>query len=282
VLRCAPMRTCLSGALLVSLSLVAVRASAQGYGQPQPYGSGGGGSNPYGGPGTSASPQGPYGQERPSSLQAGGLTAPESEPDPEHRATEQQLERAEAEDSGRGLEFVYLNVEFGVEHLDLQLLSANDLVDTAVVETSQTGLVYGAGLGLRFVYITAGARFRFADFSAWQLWTLNGEVGLRIPIGNLEPFITAGAGFASLGALGIPEADVDITGYNVRLGGGVDYYVTPVFSVGAAATAEILGLTRSGVSPSALPGGGAGSVYAADGSGVGLGVTGTLLLGLHF
>lgn len=228
-------------------------------------------------------------------LQAGGLAPPPPmEQDPESAQTEEKLQQAEEEDAGRGLEFFWINAEVGGEHLGLQTFKANNIVDAGIVETSQTGLVYGGGLGVRLLFITVGARFRLGDFSAWQLWTLNGEVGLRFPLGNIEPYFTLGAGYASLGAFGagnlgggLNSENVDITGYNIRGGGGIDWYVTPVFSIGASLTAEMIGLTRPGVDPSLLmgmgtPSGAEGQVYLADGSSLGFGVTLTAVLGLHF
>jgi hypothetical protein len=225
-----------------------------------------------------------YGQQpQPNSLQAGGLTAPSTyeEPDPDEAEQRRRLDQAERSDSGRGLKWFHLDTEVGVQHLGLQTFKANNLVDSAVVGTQQTGLLVGAGVGIRLVFLTIGPRFRLANFSDFQVWTLNGEVGLRIPIGNLEPHFNLGAGYAHLGAF---QADlnaegVDISGFDIRGGGGLDYFVTPVFSVGASVTFETLVLYRSGfgtTQPSA------GSVYEADGSSFGSAVSGTLVLGLHF
>ena len=249
-----------------------------------------------------------YGQQQPSQgqppLQAGGLSPPSSggAPPPSNQpptATEQQLQKADREDSGRGLEFFWLNGEVGFTHLGLQTFKANDLVDAGVTKTNDSGLTYGGGLGLRLVFITLGGRFRLANLSEYQLWTLNAELGIRIPLGDLEPYFTFGGGYASMGSFGsgnlgsgLNSSDVDITGYNIRGGFGIDYYVTPVFSIGANLTGEMMGLTRPGVDPSKIQGsasGGTGSaaeaessVYAADGSSIGAAVTIAGVVGLHF
>lgn len=265
---------------------------AQGYPPPQP---GYGQSQPgYG------QPQPGYGQSGGSNLSSGGLAPPTgSAPSGAGEArTEQELERAEREDSGRGLEFFYINAEVGGEHLGLQTFKANNLVDAGVVETSQTGLVVGAGLGLRLVFITLGPRFRIGMFDQWQLWTLNGELGIRIPLGDVEPYFTFGGGYASVGAFdsgnlggALNSDDVDITGYNIRGGFGIDLYLSSAFSIGANLTGEMLILTRPGVDPSKLQGSASGGttsaqaaaeVYAADGSSIGAGVTLTGVAGLHF
>ncbi len=259
-------------------SMVSGVALAQGYGQPPPADNNGG-------------------------MSAGGLAPPPSAQQGQSSSevqTEQQLNKSEQEDSGRGLEWVYLNGEIGMEHLGLQTFKANHLVDANVVKSTQTGLMYGGGVGVRLVFLTLGARFRMGNFSDWQLWTLNGELGLHIPLGNLEPYFTLGAGYASLGSFSagnlgsaLNSAGVSITGYNIRAGAGLDFYITPMVSVGANLTGEMLGLTRPGVDPSKLKSAttttttsgaaqAASDVYAADGSSIGAAVSLTGVAGLHF
>jgi hypothetical protein len=238
-------------------------------------------------------------QQQGQGLEAGGLAPPTgstgtSDPYGASTPTEQELERAEREDAGRGLEFFWINGEIGFEHLGLQTFKANNLVDAAVVDTTQTGLLFGGGLGVRLVFLTLGARFRLGTFSEWQLWTLNGELGIRIPLGSLEPYFTLGAGYASIGAFDtanvgadLNSAGVDITGFDIRGGFGIDYYLSDAFSLGANLTGDLLFLTRPGVDPTKFQGtatGGqaAAQVYAADGSSIGSGVTLTAVVGLHF
>ena len=214
-------------------------------------------------------------------LSSGGLAPPppvesqkaEEQPSPGGDGTEKELARAEEEDSGRGLEFVWLAGEVGVGHFGLGTFDGGDLVDSAA-ETKQTGLVAGAGLGIRIIYFTVGARFRYAPLPDWTLWTLGAEGGLHIPIGALEPYFTLGLGYASIAP---NEGELDMKGIDGRLGAGVDYYLTNMFSVGANLTGDILFLSRS-----KLEGAPGGSVYAADGSGIGGGVTLTAVMGLHF
>lgn len=235
----------------------------------------------------------PYGAQQPEAqgeqMQAGGLAPPSgSSTDQESAQTEQKLDDADKKDSGRGLEWFYLNAEAGFEHLGLQTFKTGLLVDPKIVSTTQTGGLIGAGLGLRLVFITIGPRFRVGLFSDYQVWTLDAEVGLRIPLGNVEPYLNLSGGYASMGAFsaqnigGPTSGDVSITGYNIRAGGGLDIYVTPVFSIGAGLTGEMLGLTRPGVSVSKLGASAGSNLYAASGSSVGFGLTGTAVFGLHF
>jgi len=174
----------------------------------------------------------------------------------------------------------------GGEHLGLQTLKSNDLLDPQLVKTSQTGLVYGAGLGVRILVFTAGVRFRLGSFSAWQLWTLNAEGGLRIPLGSLEPYFTVGGGYASLGSFSTTapaSSKADVKGFDARVGAGLDYYLSNTFSVGANLTGEMLFLSRSKVSGASVStSGNEAAVYGKDGSSIGAGASLTAVVGLHF
>ena len=228
-----------------------------------------------------------------SNLETGGLRPPDAvdttsqpAPDPNAQNPEKELEKADQEDSGRGLEWVWLNAEIGGEHLGLSTFKSKDLLDPKLVKSSQTGLVYGAGVGVRILVFTAGVRFRLGSFSEWQLWTLNAEGGLRIPLGSLEPYFTVGAGYASLGSFSTSapaSSKADVKGFNARLGAGLDYYLSNTFSVGANFTGDVLFLSRSAVAGAATStSGNEAAVYAKDGSSIGAGATLTAVVGLHF
>ena len=228
-----------------------------------------------------------------SNLQVGGLKPPEAvqtdnAPNPQTQ-TEVQLDRAVKEDSGRGLEFVALSAEVGPEFLGLHTLKADNLVDSKYIESKGTGLAVGAGLGVRLLAFTVGARFRYANFSDFALWTLGVEGGLHIPLGRLEPYFTLGAGYASVGSFDKANsgfAPNSAHGLDVRGGVGVDYYLTNTFTVGGNLTGDVLFLSRKAgggtpttSDPEAMH---AGAVYAADGSGIGASATLSAVVGLHF
>ncbi|HYP98374.1 MAG TPA: hypothetical protein VER96_06855 [Polyangiaceae bacterium] len=234
-----------------------------------------------------------------SNLQAGGLKPPDAvesdpnaaNPTPETQ-TEAQLDRADKEDSGRGLEFAWLNAEFGPQYVGLQALKADNLVDGTLVDSKGVGMTYGAGLGVRLLAFTLGARFRFGNFSDWQLWTLGAEAGMHIPLGRLEPYFTLGAGYASLGGFkpdAVTPYKPSAHGFDVRGSAGLDYYLSNTFSVGANLSGDLLFLSRSASGALPLPGGASPESQAAnafyggqDGSGIGAGGTLSLVLGLHF
>ena len=287
------MRSTLSFIAAFLMICAASDAAAQTYGGAQPYGGTPANSQPYG----TTQPAQPAGD----GFQSGGLappTAMNNDPNQPQQGyqteTERQLEEAEEEDSGRGLEWVYFNVEGGFEYLGLETFSSDGLTYAESVSSTASGPMIGAGAGIRLIFITLGARARVGMFDQWNIVTLNAEAGIHIPIGALEPYFTFGGGYATLGSLdsGNWGGDASIRGWNVRGGFGLDYYVTPAFSVGGNLTGEALFLTRPGVDLSDEAKGSGGQdpqldaasqqVAEADGSSVGAAVTGSLLLGLHF
>src|SRR5262245_44725678 len=109
--------------------------------QPQaPAGAAAPGSQP---PGAPAQPYDP-------SMQAGGLAPPppmqpvETEPPPDSTTTH-ELDDAKEKDSGRGLEFVWLNVEGGFAHIGLSTFNVDEPSLTAgFIPTSASGGTVGA------------------------------------------------------------------------------------------------------------------------------------------
>jgi len=220
----------------------------------------------------------------PGGMQAGGLVPPSPQsgpPAPQPTGptqTQKQLEQADTEDSGRGLEFVYFGVEGGFQHIALQNIHASGDLVPSPVRTNDVGSLLGATIGIRLLFLTLGPRFRFAHFHDWDLWSLNLDAGWRIPLGNLEPYGMLSGGYSRLGrsADGVLGSgnDVSVKGFNVRLGGGVDYFITSVLSVGCLVTVELLGLSRGAVGQTGF--------YAADSSALGIGFAGSAVAGLHF
>jgi hypothetical protein len=269
-------------------------SGAQGWGAPQPQ------QPPP--PQQPAQPS-PYG-----GMQAGGLAPPApmgatpqpsataQTPPPGETPTTKELEEAKAKDSGRGIEWVYLNVEGGFEQVGLQTFNVDaQNFSAGFFPTSASGGVVGAGLGLRLLFLTLGGRGRLGFFNAWNLFSAGGELGIHIPLGNFEPHIDLGGGYVGLGKVttNLTDTTVNVRGYYARVGGGLDYYITPVFSVGAAASWEFMGLTRPGVSLDQVnkikgslsasdPQQAKADALALDGTSYGSALAITGVLGLHF
>jgi hypothetical protein len=233
-------------------------------------------------------------------ISAGGLTPPGSaDPtaggyEPNQNAPGPPMQPSEGKDSGRGIEFVWLDGEAGFQYLNLNTFKANHLVDAQYVKSSQSGPVYGVAAGLRLIFLTLGAKFRLGDFSAWQWWTLDAEAGLHMPMGMIEPYFNFALGYASLGAFGasgglnMQGAGVAIHGYNARVGFGLDFYLTRFVSMGALMTGDLLYMRRPKVDTAALAAVPAADqqaalqIYANDGSSIGSAATLTGVVGLHF
>lgn len=262
------------GALLLSSSFASAEALAQS------------GVSPYGAQPAATGPAAtaPANTGAPdSNLQAGGLRPPGEleQEEPVATETEQELEQADQKDSGRGLEFVWLQAEAGYQHVDLLSLDDDDLLPD-FDKDSQDGFVFGGAAGVRLLYFTAGARFRLGSFDTYQLWSILGEVGMHFPLGDLEPYFNVGFGYASVGSFATESltdaagGDVEVRGFDLRAALGVDYYLSSTFSLGAQVSGDLLFLTRPSVSASSVSG------YAEDGSSTGTSLQITAVAGIHF
>jgi hypothetical protein len=199
------------------------------------------------------------------------------------------------EQTERRREQVFFEAELGPAYVDTIALKDDDLLDRARFDSSGFGLVYGAAIGVRMQQFWVGGRYRRGNFSDWKLWTLGGEAGLKFSIGRFAPHVSFGVGSASLDGLAAdisrvyapvwPPA-VDIHGLNARLMAGLDYYLSRWFSVGASVSGDAFFLRRRGDGlvrlSSSDPGSAPSFPEARDGSGNGLGVALTLVLGLHY
>ncbi len=98
--------------------------------------------------------------------------------------------------------------EAGVARMGLDTLSTGRILETELLESSDSTAVWGFGAGLRALVVTVGVRFRYADFERWNIATTNLEAGFRIPIRFIEPSFTFGAGYAKLGDFDFRNAEV--------------------------------------------------------------------------
>jgi len=214
-------------------------------------------------------------------LNAGGLQAPDSIPEGGDKRSdiEKDLDEAQEKDAGRGLEFVWLNAELGLQVASLTSLKNNSLLSDEDVKTG-VGYLVGAGLGVRVLYFTLGGRFRYGGLGAFDILSVSGEAGLRVPLGIFEPYVTLGGGYVGVSGFDLAREVPNVGGLDVRLGAGLDLYFSDSFSLGAQVGGNVLFLSRS-----AEPGACevvADCVYAEKGKALGTALTATFVAGLHF
>jgi hypothetical protein len=201
----------------------------------------------------------------------------------------------ESQDSGLGLEWVYLNADAGFAFANMASFSESNL---AIQQTSSAGGAFGVGAGVRLLFFTVGARARDLQLSNFNLWELDGEAAFHIRIWRIDPYFGVRGGYAFVGSLSSDAvstannntSDVTVHGFNAGAMFGIDVYLSSLFSIGGEANAELIYLKRP---PVALPSGvtqadvamlpaAQQQLYEQSGSSAGLGIIATLHLGLHF
>jgi hypothetical protein len=208
---------------------------------------------------TASTPQGP-----PLVLPFGGLfqgmsvdvalPAP-SPPTPAMIETARLLDQARRDDAGRGLTWVWIDVQGGFEQIGLQALNGGNRGFVAgFADTSGSGGLVGVGAGVRLLFFTLLVRGRVGVFGAGQLYRAGAEAGFHIPLGRVEPHVALGLGYAGVGDLKDATGGVGLSigGFYTRADAGVDYYLVPAFSLGLGVSGELLGLTRAALSPAAV------------------------------
>jgi hypothetical protein len=210
---------------------------------------------------------------------------------PPPTTTQQRLDDADKKDDKRGLEWVWANAEAGFSYYALGAFSQ----DLSIQRSNHAGGMVGVAAGIRLLFFTLGARFRYNLQSAFNLWQLNLVAGFHIPVGSWDPYFGVHGGYSAIGKLadnsvsgivtGSSIDQLDVKGFNAGINAGVDYYVASFFSIGFDATLEFIYLHRpplplpAGVPPSVVAG---NPLYESSGDTAGLGAIASLHAGLHF
>jgi len=153
-------------------------------------------------------------------------------------------------ESEHKLDFLYLKAETGAEYVGLQTLSVKRDVVPFTVRRDDTGVFGGAAAGVKLLFLSFGPHFRMATFRDWDLWTLNLDAAWLAPLGKFEPYLALSGGYARLGRAFDSTSglrNVRVTGYDLRLVIGGDYFVARNVSVGGALSSEVIGMHRPGV-----------------------------------
>lgn len=211
-------------------------------------------------------------------------------------ATQQKLDEAEREDSGRQFEIFWLNTQLGASYIDMRQFSEETL---GLAKADSAGPMFSLGAGLRFVVLVLGVRAKYNALSAFNMWQLNVEAGFKIPISKVDILLGGHGGYSFVGSLGdgavatsgdVPTRSdaVSVRGFNAGLDFAVDYYITPIFSVGGGIFGDFLYLNRP---PVEIPGDISADARAAlendplyqrSGTSAGMQIGGGLRAGVHF
>jgi hypothetical protein len=203
-------------------------------------------------------------------------------------------EQKDDEDSGLGLEWVWINAEVGGAYVNMQSFSESNL---GLTKTESSGPAFGVAAGVRLIFLTLGVRVRDLLLSSiGSLWEINAEAALHTRIWRIDPYFGVRGGYNFVGSLssdslqvasGGAPPDVSVHGFNIGPMAGIDFYLAKLISIGADVDAEFLFLQRP--KPPPLPAALQAQVppqyqtlYNNSGSSVGLGVTGAAHLGIHF
>jgi hypothetical protein len=212
----------------------------------------------------------------------------------------------EAPDHPRETRLGVLRGSVGYTAADLTTFVAEsdgDRFTADLLPTTLQGPSARLGAGLRLSAVSLSLVGSLAAFSADQrfemdslyLWSVDGELAFHLFSGaRVEPYLLLGAGYTSLNGIedAVPgvEGAYRVRGVNARGGIGLDYYATETFSIGALATAELLFLTRPGVSalglmqPEQVETVGEARARALEGNGSSVGAAYSIVVGpgLHF
>ena len=172
--------------------------------------------------------------------------------------TEQKLDESKKEDSGRGLEILYVNAQLGGVFDALGTFN-NSL---SIQQTNAGGMMLGGEVGVRFVWLTLGARFRYDVLQPFNIWQLDAVLGLHVPLGSWDPYISIHGGYSAIGSLDASNFNASqiapcstcttqdaangfsSKGANVGFAVGLDYYLARWFSLGVDGAFELLFLHR--------------------------------------
>lgn len=165
-------------------------------------------------------------------------------------------EEEEEEDEGDPYDFLWIELMGGVSYVDLRAIDQNNYYPT-FVKLSGVGPMGGLALGFRIEFLSFGIRGALAHYDdGFDVGTAVAEVTLALPIPIVKPYVRVGFGMGwhgdsdvenSLGGMGVSYPnDVQTTVFGFAFSGaaGLDIYLAHWFSIGAAATVDILNMNR--------------------------------------
>jgi hypothetical protein len=153
-------------------------------------------------------------------------------------ATQQQLDAAEKEDSGRGLEVAWAMVDVGA------LGGALDAIGGQIPDAQHAGGFGGTAAlsgGVRFITFTLGLRAEWMVTSGWSLGSVGLQAGYHLPMGRWDPFLELRGSYVGGSVSTTVSSDSgSVHGFDLGLAVGDDYYLSPSFSIGPELGANML------------------------------------------
>ena len=270
---------------VLAVALLAPSAHAQGLQPPPPMGA------------PAAAPAG-YPPGYPGAPVQPGQPGPVGQPGQPGQVGQYDIPPEESQDSGLGLEWVWLNADAGYAYTDLASFSQSSL---GLQKTASSGPVVGAGIGARLLFFTFGVRARDLILdNIGNLWEIGAEAAFHLRVWHIDPYFGVRGGYNFVGSLdqstvsnatGNTSPSVSVHGYNVGPMIGLDYYFAHWISVGVDFDAQFLFLQRpaiplpAGLNVSKLPPAAqaqANQLYNESGSSAGIQISPTAHLGIHF
>lgn len=155
----------------------------------------------------------------------------------------------EEDDDGRSADLLWIEGAFGYSYVDLvQFDNSNFLPNVERLKGS--GWSAAAAAGIRLSFLMIGGRATLSSYEGFDLWTLGGEIHLRIPIGALEPYARIGVGYGFVGQANYDtpaDSEVDVFGLVLDGGAGLDIYLDKIVAIGVGMDAAFLNLSRQRV-----------------------------------
>ncbi len=178
---------------------------------------------------------------------------------------------------------LYLNAGGGVSYVGLATVNSSKL---ALGNAAGTGGLVDIGAGVRLVLFTLGPRVRYHMRSSFDMWQINAEIGIHIPVRKWDGYFGLHGGYTVVGTLTsnafsdvrspTPSEDLRVRGFDVGIQLGLDYYVNRWFSVGGGISGELLFVRRPALASSKDP------EFGVAGGGIGIAAVASLRAGVHF
>ncbi len=179
--------------------------------------------------------------------------------------------------------FVYVNGGVGASYMGLTTFNSSSL---ALGNAAGSGAVVDVGAGLRLVLFTFGPRVRYHALSTFDMWQVNLELALHVPVRHWDGYVGIHGGYSFVGKLTraalsdasspTPTEDLRVRGLDVGLQLGLDYCINRFVSLGAEVSGEVLYVRRPALATTK------DAQFGIAGGGLGFGATGAVHAGVHF